>query len=161
MKEIWKDIPEYEGLYQVSNLGRVKSLIYGKERIMKLSKDKDGYLQVQLSKKGKIKLKKVHRLVAEAFIDNPESKPQVNHINEIKTDNRVENLEWCTAQYNKEYSYAKKVVQKDKNNKFIKLWNSVAEAERNLKISNGNISACCYKKRKSAGGYMWEFYYGG
>ena len=109
MEEIWKDIPEYEGLYQVSNLGNIKSLEKSKgwckikEKTLKLRIDKDGYYRVILSKNSKPKMFLVHRLVAQAFIPNPNNLPEINHKNEIKTDNRVENLEWCTQLYNLHY----------------------------------------------------------
>ena len=99
MNEIWKDIKGFEGLYQISNLGRVKSLVkknHPTESIRKLSKDKKGYLRVNLLKDGKNHTRKVHRLVAEAFIPNPKNKPSVDHINGIKDDNRVSNLRWFT-----------------------------------------------------------------
>ena len=117
MEEIWKDIPEYKGLYQVSNLGRVKSLprivnngrSYGrfvltKEKVMKQRHDKDGYLRITMTKNGKQKVISVHRLVALAFIPNNENKKQINHINGIKDDNRIENLEWCTNSENQLHS---------------------------------------------------------
>ena len=114
--EIWKDIKGYEGLYQVSNYGRIKTLInfnskhsYSKkelkERKEKILKEHEcnGYLRVTLSKKQKSKHYRVHRLVAQAFIPNPENKPQINHKDNNRKNNNVNNLEWCTALYNNRY----------------------------------------------------------
>lgn len=98
MSEQWKDIPGFEGLYQISDLGRVFSVRRGKLR--KLNNTGRGYMQVMLSKEGRREYPLVHRLVAETFIPNPENKPHINHINGNKSDNRVENLEWCTMSEN-------------------------------------------------------------
>lgn len=101
--EKWKDIPHYEGLYQVSNLGRIWSI--RKQRVIKPFMKNSGYYSICLTdSNGKHKEERVHRLVALAFIPNPNKYPVINHKNEIKTDNRVENLEWCTPQYNTLYS---------------------------------------------------------
>ena len=98
--EVWKDVVGYEGLYQVSNMGNVKSVGYGKERVLKPGKDSRKYLTVSLSKSKKPKTFLVHRLVAQAFIPNPDNKPCIDHINTITTDNRVENLRWVTPKEN-------------------------------------------------------------
>lgn len=112
-EEVWKDIKGYEGLYQVSSLGRIKSLeritkgrirYYKKEKILKNHIGQDGYFKTYLYKLGKVKTCRINRLVAETFIPNPENKPEVNHINEVKTDNRVENLEWTTRKENSLHS---------------------------------------------------------
>ena len=106
MEEIWKDIEGYEGKYQVSNLGRVRSLNYhrmGITKLLKARKDKDGYNMAFLVRSGYNRPVGVHRLVAQAFIPNPNNYPCVNHKNEVKDDNRVENLEWCTVRYNTLY----------------------------------------------------------
>ena len=118
--EIWKDIQGYENLYQVSNLGRIKSLdrkvkvgiknndiVLHKGKILKLNQKRNGYLSVDLSKEGIVKTISVHRLVAIAFIPNVDNKMQVNHINAKKYDNRVENLEWCSYEENKEHAKKK------------------------------------------------------
>ena len=173
--EIWKDITGYEGLYQVSNLGNVKSLNYnktGKEKILKGGKGKDGYLQVVLCKEDKRKTHTIHRLVATAFIDNPNNLPQVNHIDENNTNNCVDNLEWCNCKYNINYGTRNKRVSKAQENRkdisklilqftkdgdFVRRWNSVREVERELGIYHSNISNCCKGKYKTAGGYKWGY----
>lgn len=168
MKEEFKDIKGYEGLYQISNLGRVKSLNYrhtGREKILKLKIDKDGYLLICLYKNGKQKFFTIHRLVAEEFIPNPNNLPQVNHKNEIKDDNRMENLEWCTVKYNNIYNgrqkriaekISKSVLQIDKTtNEVIAEFPSTIEVQRQLGILH--ISECCKGKRNTAGGFKWQY----
>lgn len=122
-QEIWKDIPGYEGLYQVSNLGRVKALpkLVGRgrqyhvgERLLSLRPMKNGYIRIHLDKDGSREYVSVHRLVAKAFIDNPLNLPFVNHKNENPTDNRVENLEWCTVKYNANYGTRNQRISKSK-----------------------------------------------
>lgn len=105
--EEWRDIPDYEGLYQVSSFGRVKSLYFGKERILKPKKDKCGYLHVILCKNGKRKSFLVHRLVAKCFLEPIKGKDIINHIDENPSNNHVDNLEFCTHEYNMNYGTIK------------------------------------------------------
>ena len=111
MEEIWKPIKGYESLYEVSNLGRVKSLKWGKERILRTDKSNNGYLRVVLCKDGKKKKYLVHRLVCESFLPNSNNLPEVNHKDENKTNNKVDNLEWCDRTYNNRYSQSVAVNQ--------------------------------------------------
>ena len=166
MEEIWKDKKDYEGHYQVSNLGRVKSIKFGKEIILKQHINiKGGYYYVCLLKNGKHKNYYVHRLVAEAFLPNTDNLPQVNHKDENKLNNSVDNLEWCTNEYNHNYgtinerisqSQSKPVLQYDLNGNLIKEWKSINECGRNG-FNQGDICKCCNGKRKTAKGFIWVY----
>ena len=171
--EIWKDIKGYEGMYQISNFGRVKSLNrtinigekskrFQPETILKACEGTKGYLLVSLYKNNKHKMKRVHRLVAEHFLPNPQNLIFVNHIDENKRNNKVENLEWCTCQYNNIYGkrlqkVRKPILQLDLNGNLIKEWESAVKAKLELKISNKSISEVCRRKRKTAGGFKWKY----
>lgn len=163
--EIWKDIEGYEGLYQVSSEGRVKSLNYnrtGEEKIMKGTKNNKDYFTVSLCKEGKTKTFSIHRLVATAFLPNPNNLPQVNHRNEDKTDNRVENLEYCDSKYNNNYGtrnerISKPILQFNLDGEFIKKWDGAREVERELGFNHGDISTCCRGKIKTAYGFVWMY----
>lgn len=158
MNEIWKQIEGYEGLYQVSNLGRVKSLNYnktGKEKILKPGKTTKGYLFVVLYLNKKCKNFLVHRLVAEAFLDNPNNLDQVNHIDENKQNNCLTNLEWCDNQYNQRYSSAKKVGCFN-NGKLIKIYEATRDVDKDG-FHHQNVCACCKGKYKSHLGFQWRY----
>ena len=168
--EQWKAIAGYDGLYEVSDLGRVKSLNYnhtGTEKILKPWKNTNGYLQVGIRKYGQRKFLLVHRLVAEAFIPNSQGLDTVNHKDEDKTNNTVSNLEWMSMKDNINYgthnkrvaeSLSKKVQMFDKSTgELLATFPSTNEAERVAGIYHGHISGCCNGKRKSAGGYVWKY----
>lgn len=173
MDEIWKDIKNYEGLYQVSNFGNVRSLGNGlsnnsKNKLLKVF-NRRKYVGVQLCKNSIKKKYMVHRLVYEAFVGEIPDGMQVNHINEDKTDNRLENLNLMTPKENtnwgtgierchiKNNNRSKPVLQYDLEGNFIKEWPSVMEIERTLNYANSNISACCLNKYKQAYGYIWKY----
>lgn len=175
--EIWKPVIGYEGLYEVSSLGNVRSLWYGKKN-MKLRTDKDGYLMVNFHKDKKQTTHKVHRLVAETFIPNPEGKPQIDHINTDKTDNRAENLKWVTQKENnnnplskkhistgklgknrgKDHFASKSIIQFTKNNEFVKIWENAQDVAREWGLYSGaNIISCCRGKLTTAYGFKWGY----
>lgn len=159
--EEWKDITGYEGLYQVSNLGRVKSIGYGKIKLLNPGTVGNGYLMVILYKDGKHKTFLVHRLVALAFIPNTENLPQVNHKNEDKTDNRACNLEWCDAKYNNTYGSRttdmKTVKQFTKEGILVSSYPSINETARQTGFPSKKISDCCHYRRKSWKGFLFKF----
>lgn len=189
MKEIWKDVQNWEGLYQVSNFGNVRTLHYKKPYLMHPVIDKKGYARVSFVVKNSKKYFRygVHRLVAEAFIPNPNNLPCINHKDEDKTNNRVDNLEWCTVEYNNNYgtgkwrsgdarrgrkfselhlehlreshakSQGKLVNQYDSHYNLLGTFNSISEASRQLNIPIASISSCCRGVARSAGGFIFKY----
>ncbi len=166
--EEWKDIVGYEGLYQVSNLGRVKSLNYGRTRTAKVLVNKrigHGYYGVNLYlSPGHPVTHSIHRLVALAYLPNPQGLPQVNHLDEDKSNNDVDNLEWCTSKRNVNYGTClqraakskQKPVAQIKDGKIIRVWQSGVEAGQHGFIPT-KIAQCCQGKRNSHLGYEWRY----
>lgn len=161
MIEIYKTIEEYPN-YEISNMGNVRRK--GRKMLKPLFTKNTGYYMVCLYNEFGAKRVLIHRLVADAFLSNPNNYPVVNHINEDKTDNRVENLEWCTRSYNINYgtsinkirkSKQKGCLQMDMEGNIIKEWECIRVAQRTLKINN--ISKCCMGKMKTTGGYKWKY----
>ena len=171
--EVWKDVVGYEGLYQVSNLGRVKSIGHKNnhkdEIILKQSSNYIGYKVVTLCKDKVQKEVRVHRLVAIAFIENPQNKPYVNHIDGIKDNNHVSNLEWTTQKENMHHAsksglleknalprkHWKKVKQLNKNGEVVKIFKSMGEASRETGCSVRGIRDCLKHPNRSNHGWRW------
>lgn len=185
MFEIWKDIEGYEGKYLISNCGNVKSLIDKngnyRETIIVARMGNTGYLYVNLYKHSRAKSLKIHRLVANAFVDKPDNAQCVNHIDGNKTNNNANNLEWCTYKENTQHAYkfglAKvrrgknngmygkhgsnnknsiPVLQYDINGNFIKKWDNAVVAAQHLKIDSKGIRKCARGERKTAYNYIWK-----
>lgn len=188
MEEVWKDIKDYEGLYQVSNWGRIKScarykknhnkLQFIDEKIKSTRRSNSGYLNIDLYKNNIGKTFKVHRLVAEAFIENENNKPTVNHIDGDKLNNNVNNLEWATYKEQNEHFYKYLYNAKNGNKESInnaikamikvtskkvkclnngKIYNSASEAARQIGVSPSLIMRCCRGESKTAKGYNWIY----
>ena len=162
MEEVWKPIPGYEGLYEISSFGKVEN-VRGKSRkqLAFYTNPNSEYLNVTLWKEGKKKSFRVNRLVALTFLPNPNNYPQVNHKDENKTNNCVDNLEWCTAKYNNNYGNrikkASRAVLAILPNVTVEYYISIAEAGRILGTSAANISGVLAKKRKTAKGRAWMY----
>lgn len=183
MEEIWKDVVGYEGLYEVSNLGNVRSLFRYKKQL-KWNVSNSGYATVELFRDKISKRLLVHRLVADAFLSNTHNFPIVNHKDENKLNNNVNNLEWCTQGYNLAYNNGHKrraessrwfydelsikfckdnpaikvaVVQMSLSGEFIKEWASAKEAAKGLGCKSNHICECCKNKRKPFNGFKWKY----
>ena len=178
MNEIWKDIPEYEGYYQISNTGSIRSLDrvvekggrlhHIKGHQLRQSKTHCGYYIIGLSKEDKRTYHSVHRLVADLFIPNPNNYPCVNHKDENKANNTVENLEWCTYLYNNTYSSRmervmskrrKSVIQLSLDGQVVNRFPSAKQASIETGINYSVITEVCknHYGRKTAGGFKWEY----
>lgn len=181
MKEIWKDVVDYEGLYQVSNLGRVKALPKRghKSCIMKPSLKKDGYVRIHLSKNAISKTLYVHRIVAEAFLPRHNNECEVNHINGVKTDNFVDNLEWVTKSENQLHAIkmglrspspmtgrkgklspnSRAILQYDLKGNFVREWESISAAANSLGCKPSLICACLSPniRTKTSQGFIWKY----
>ena len=176
ISEVWRDVLGYEGLYQVSNLGRVKSLsrkagyVFLREKIMKPTLGKNGYFSVILSFNMKTKRVYIHRLVAEAFVPNPNGYSYVNHKDECKTNNVSWNLEWCTHNYNLNYGthnkrlseskkdkHTKPILQLTTDGSVVKEWDSIKEAAKQNGLRPCNISAVLHGYQTTCGGFKWRF----
>lgn len=185
IQEKWKDIPGYKGIYQASSLGRIRSVEryikcnvsnqhkvniktkrHIKEKILKCGIDKDGYKKISLSKDGKTKYFRVCRLIAMTFIPNENQSLQVNHKDENKKNDCIDNLEWCTCKYNQNYgtrnkrisrSRMREVYKLDLNGNFIEKFKSIIDASKSSNRNYRNISAVCNGKQKTCGGYKWVY----
>lgn len=188
--EIWKDIKNFEGLYQVSNTGNIRSLDaminckgaigidehLRRGKILKKYVGTTGYYTINLSKHSKIKVSRVHRLVAQAFIPNPNNYPCVNHIDGNKLNNNVSNLEWCTYAHNNQEAYriglkvgsekgkfgkyskfSKPVLQYSLDGEFVKEWDNAEQVKRELGYCAENIRNVCNGRRRKANGYIWKY----
>lgn len=185
MQEIWKEIPGWEGFYEASNLGEIRSIrrvvtrpngrpLPVNSKILSQATNKYGYKAVVLCRHGVMKTMAVHRLIAMTFIPNDCNYPTVNHKNEVKSDNRAENLEWCTLAYNIRYGTcqarraqkvkknnpktSRPVIMMDLSGGALQEFPSLMEAQRQTGVKNQNIWECCAGGRsKTAGGYKWKF----
>ena len=181
MTEVWKDIEGFEGLYQVSNLGNVKSLRYrgvtGWEKNLVPKINNSGRLWVELLKDGTRKCFLIHRLVGFAFIPNPLNLPQINHMDENPKNNCVDNLEWCTQEYNIKYfmerhpshtsnrkstgrynrKLEKPVNQIDREGNIVKQWADARTVVNEMGFNQWSITQCCDGKRKTAYGFRWQY----
>jgi len=183
-EEIWKDVKGYEGFYKVSNMGRVKSLErevlysngrihkYG-ERILSTFTNKKGYITVCLCKNGVCKVKRLHQVVLSAFYDRPQGMDSINHKDENKANNRLDNLEYCTSEYNLNYgtraerisrkqindkNRSTKVCQYTKEGQLVSIYPSIKEAMRQTGADVRRISACCNGYRKTEKGFVWTYF---
>ena len=176
MMEVWKSVPGYEGFYEVSSLGMVRSLPHPirkrrgnfivtemyEGKILKQYANHKGYLMVRMYKNGLSHDFPVHHLVLLSFVPNPENLPQVNHKDEDKKNNRVENLEWCTNDYNRVYGSGrlrstKPIFQFSRTMELIRKYESTISASRETGITASNINACLKNRRPTAGGFVWQY----
>lgn len=157
-REIWKDISDYEGKYQISSFGRIKSLNYrgtGTEKIMTPGVTQGGYLKIKLRKNGSLKWFSVHRLVASIFITNPNNLPDVNHKDHNRQNNNADNLEWMTTKENTRYSLAKKVACY-KDGKLVKIYDCIADTEKDG-FKHSLVSKVALGKAKHHHGHFFKY----
>ena len=169
--EKWREIPGYDGKYEVSTYGNIRCVNYrktGKSQIMKMTLSRHGYHMITLRYQGKNVNRSVHRLVALTWIPNPNNLPEIDHINSIPSDNRIENLRTGSIPYSKHpltedkrlkisIRMSKPVIQMNGGGKYINEFKSITDAALQTKIHPGSINKCCRGKIKTAGGYKWEY----